>query len=588
MSGSNYHKSANKAKNTSMAGSNNGSIGKSNQMNYTSINNIRQGKKLHKHSAQSSGAYSKMSATGGGTMVGGVMGPLNSPPNMPGSTVNRRSLNKNDSNNLRRSSAAPSSSSNTLKNSTRAGTKTGGASADPAKKSFQTNKPSTKNKNEMGQQYINQYFKQKKNIVGQVVQGHESTHTTGHHQRSTGQTSQQVFAFAKFSQIDSPKDSSIERARQNDMLLQEASGRDSTVVQMNQHLKNVVSVDLPDDILGQDAAGLGNRAGERNSDIPANANQQYILKNIEQSKKNPSQLSPRSKEVYLIRQLIMDCFRKYDKPPKTQLELYKIGKMLGKGAFGKVNLGLHRLTRKLCAIKSINMDFMKEESQKKKIMNEINILKSLRHPNNIKILETFQTDKHHMIVMELCPGGDLLNYVRKRRKLSEKYAKFVFKQIMEGIAYLHENKVAHRDIKLDNILLDGHGNIKIGDFGVSRKIEEQEILFEQCGTPAYIAPEIVKDMGYKGFPVDIWSAGICLYAMLYGNVPFKANQIGDLNTVEQLNQEIEYKDTASKQAIDVMKMMLQKVPKQRATAQDVLLHPWLTEDVDEHIDIFDE
>ena len=125
----------------------------------------------------------------------------------------------------------------------------------------------------MGQQYINQYFKQKKNIVGQVVQGHESTHTTGHHQRSTGQTSQQVFAFAKFSQIDSPKDSSIERARQNDMLLQEASGRDSTVVQMNQHLKNVVSVDLPDDILGHDAAGLGNRAGERNSDIPANANQ---------------------------------------------------------------------------------------------------------------------------------------------------------------------------------------------------------------------------------------------------------------------------------------------------------------------------
>jgi serine/threonine protein kinase len=101
--------------------------------------------------------------------------------------------------------------------------------------------------------------------------------------------------------------------------------------------------------------------------------------------------------------------------------------MLGKGAFGKVNLGLHRLTRKLVAIKSINMDFLKEESQKKKIMNEIDILKGLRHPNNIKILETFKTDKHHMIVMELCPGGDLLNYVRKRRKLNEKYARFVFK-----------------------------------------------------------------------------------------------------------------------------------------------------------------
>jgi len=108
------------------------------------------------------------------------------------------------------------------------------------------------------------------------------------------------------------------------------------------------------------------------------------------------------------------------------LELYKIGKVLGKGAFGRVNLGLHRLSRKLCAIKSINMDFLKEESQKIKILSEINILKMLRHPNNIKIFETFETQEHHMIVMELCPGGDLLNYVRKRRKLTEKSANYIF------------------------------------------------------------------------------------------------------------------------------------------------------------------
>lgn len=153
--------------------------------------------------------------------------------------------------------------------------------------------------------------------------------------------------------------------------------------------------------------------------------------------------------------------------------------MLGKGAFGRVNLGLHRLTRRLVAIKAINMEFMKDESSKKKMSNEISILKILRHPNVVKLLETYDTDKHHLIVMELCPGGDLLNYVRKRRKLNENMAKFVFKQIMEGIAYLHQNGVVHRDIKLDNILLDGHGFIKLADFGVSRKVsEDNEILFE--------------------------------------------------------------------------------------------------------------
>lgn len=136
--------------------------------------------------------------------------------------------------------------------------------------------------------------------------------------------------------------------------------------------------------------------------------------------------TPRTKEVGLIKSLIKECFEEYKKAPKTRIELYKIGKMLGKGAFGKVNLGLHRLTRKLVAIKSINMEYMKDECSKKKMNNEINILKMLRHPSVVKMLENFDIEKHHMIVMELCPGGDLLNYVRKRRKLSEKYAKFVF------------------------------------------------------------------------------------------------------------------------------------------------------------------
>ena len=95
-------------------------------------------------------------------------------------------------------------------------------------------------------------------------------------------------------------------------------------------------------------------------------------------------------------------------------------------------------------------------------------------------------------------------------------------------------------------------------------------------------------MGYKGFPVDIWSAGICLFAMIYGNVPFKANQIGDLNTAENMNAEIEYKDTASKEAIDLMKLMLNRKPNDRATAHEVLSHPWMIDKSETEINIFDE
>lgn len=228
--------------------------------------------------------------------------------------------------------------------------------------------------------------------------------------------------------------------------------------------------------------------------------------------------------------IIKSCIMQHGKMPKTRVEFYKVGKVLGKGAFGKVNLGLHRLTRKLVAIKSTTRDEMREKSMKK-MQNEIDILKSLRHPSHIKLFETFTTDTHYLIVMELCPGGDLLNYVRKRRKLREDAAKVIFRQIMQGINYLHANGIVHRDIKLDNILLDGHGNVKIGDFGVSKMVKANELLFEQCGTPAYIAPEIIREIGYKGFPVDIWSAGICLFAILYGNVPFKANQLSELNNI---------------------------------------------------------
>ena len=125
--------------------------------------------------------------------------------------------------------------------------------------------------------------------------------------------------------------------------------------------------------------------------------------------------------------LIRKSFAETGQAPETTADFYRAGKMLGRGAFGKVNLGMHRLTRKLVAIKCINKEYLSEEKQRNKIMHEVNLLLKLRHDSVVKLYETFETSRHIMLVMELCAGGDLLNFVRKRKKLDENTAKVIFK-----------------------------------------------------------------------------------------------------------------------------------------------------------------
>lgn len=209
--------------------------------------------------------------------------------------------------------------------------------------------------------------------------------------------------------------------------------------------------------------------------------------------------------------------------------------MLGKGAFGKVVLGMHKVAESLVAIKSMTKETLQEEADvKRRTMLEVGILKQCNHPSVVKLYDSFETNKHICFVMELCAGGDLFSYVKRRRRLSEQTAQYFFRQILEGLAYLHNaHRVIHRDIKLENLLLDGNGRVKIGDFGVSRQLKSPtERMSEQCGTPAYIAPEIISDeRNYSGFKADMWSAGVCLYAMLIGTVPFKASTISVLHAL---------------------------------------------------------
>ena len=261
------------------------------------------------------------------------------------------------------------------------------------------------------------------------------------------------------------------------------------------------------------------------------------------------------------------------KYPKSNLNFYLYGRQIGHGAFGQVNLALHIASGRLVAIKIFAKKNLKNPRAKQKIKNEIEMLSHFHHPFINQILDNFETDTHIFIVMEyVC--GDLLGFIRKRGKLSESVSKLIFKQLIEGLKYIHKKKVVHRDIKLDNILIDLSNTIKICDFGVSRYYSNEELMFEHCGTPAYICPEIFENNGYKGTGCDIWSAGVTLYYMLGGVQPFKANTIkeleknikkGDFKPLEEVSQE----------ANDLIKGMLQVNPKKRFCIEDILNHPWL-------------
>ena len=141
----------------------------------------------------------------------------------------------------------------------------------------------------------------------------------------------------------------------------------------------------------------------------------------------------------------------------------------------------------------------------------------------IKFFEYLEIDKYKLYIMELCQGGDLLQYVKRRKKLDEAIAKFLFRQIIVGIGYLHKKGIIHRDIKLENILIDNEGCIKIADFGISKEIKPGATIKEKhiCGTPAYMAPEMIRkgNIKYDG-SVDVWAAGVVLFVMVYGHLPF--------------------------------------------------------------------
>lgn len=199
---------------------------------------------------------------------------------------------------------------------------------------------------------------------------------------------------------------------------------------------------------------------------------------------------------------------------------YILLQTIGTGGFSKVKLAEDKKTGKRFAIKIIKKAKLNGKPEmKQKIQREIALMKLLDHPHIIKLNEICESSRHLFIVLEYAENGELFDYLIARRSLTIDEAMRLFRQIIYGVDYLHNNSICHRDLKPENILLDANNNIKIADFGFARWLKTST-ADTSCGSPHYAAPEVVKGLPYNGKKADIWSCGVILYALLSGRLPF--------------------------------------------------------------------
>ena len=247
---------------------------------------------------------------------------------------------------------------------------------------------------------------------------------------------------------------------------------------------------------------------------------------------------------------------------------------IGKGTFSKVSRAFHTISEQIVAVKILDKNKIEDEIDIERINREIEILSKIYHPNICQMYETYTTIHNYYLMMEYISGGDLFDYITKNKYLEENKACYYFRQLISAMEYLSSLGIAHRDIKPENILLnEDYTQIKLIDFGLSNYAENNELLKSSCGSPCYASPEMLSGKPYSGFETDIWSAGIVLYSMLVGGLPFDDEELKSL--YEQIKEGKFYiPSTLSLEAIDLLKKILRVEPEKRITIKELKKHSW--------------
>ncbi|CAL0325915.1 unnamed protein product [Lupinus luteus] len=262
-------------------------------------------------------------------------------------------------------------------------------------------------------------------------------------------------------------------------------------------------------------------------------------------------------------------------PSSVIFNKYEMGRVLGQGNFAKVYYGRNLVTNESVAIKVIKKEKLKKERLVKQIKREVSVMRLVKHPNIVELKEVMATKTKIFLVMEYVKGGELFTKVNKG-KFKEDVARKYFQQLISAVDFCHSRGVTHRDLKPENLLLDENEDLKVSDFGLSALPEQKRsdgMLLTPCGTPAYVAPEVLKKKGYDGSKADIWSCGVVLYALVCGYLPFEGENLMRIYR-KSFRADYELPDWVSNEAKNLISKLLVANPEKRYSIIDIMNDPW--------------